>query len=274
MLYKMNFHTHTIYCDGKNTAEEMILKAIDLNFLSIGFSVHSPMFFENDYAISEEKLSEYYSEIERLKEVYSEKIEIYNGIELDKDSVDLSDYSFDYIIASVHQIHKNGNIYYVDYSADMLRECADKEFGGDFMKMIKHYYDELTDYIIDIGPDIVGHYDLIEKYNSGKALFDRDCDEYREIIEDALKLIAEKRPGQMFEINTGAMYRLKNDVIYPSAHIMSLLHKLGFEIVINSDAHSVDSLDFAFDEALNYARRFGFDHINILKNGKFSKISI
>lgn len=273
-MVNSNLHTHTVYCDGKNTAEEMILKAIELGFISLGFSAHSPMFFENDYALPKEKLSEYYSEIERLKEKYSEKIEIYNGIELDKDSVDLSGYKFDYVIASVHQIHKNGNIYYVDYSADMLRECADKEFDGDFYKMIKHYYDELTDFIIDICPDIVGHFDLIEKFNSGKSLFDRDFIEYKNIVEDSLRCISEKRPGQIFEINTGAMYRLGNDVIYPSSYIMSLLHKFGFEIVINSDSHSVDSLDFAFDKALNYARSFGFDHINILKNGKFTKILI
>ena len=273
-MVNSNLHTHTVFCDGKNTAEEMVLKAIELGFLSLGFSAHSPMFFENDYALPEDKLYEYYAEIERLKKKYYGVIEIYNGIELDKDSVDLSGYTFDYVIASVHQIHKNGRMYYVDYSADMLRECADKEFDGDFFKLIKHYYDELTDFVTDIGPDIVGHFDLIEKFNSGKALFDRDSDAYKDIVKASLKRISDVQPGQMFEINTGAMYRLKNDLIYPSPYIMSLLKEYGFEIIISSDAHSVDSLNFAFDKALEYAADFGFEHVNILKGGNFFKISI
>lgn len=36
-----NFHTHTTYCDGKNTAEEMILAAINQGFTALGFSGHS-----------------------------------------------------------------------------------------------------------------------------------------------------------------------------------------------------------------------------------------
>lgn len=273
-MVNSNLHTHTLYCDGKNSPEEMIVKAIELGFESLGFSAHSPMFFENDYAVQPEKFQEYFDEIERLKKKYSGKIEIYNGIELDKDSIDLSAYHFDYVIASVHQIHKNTKIYYVDYSAEMLIECADNEFGGDFFKMIKHYYDELTEFVIDIGPDIVGHFDLIEKFNGGKALFDNECDEYKSIVKNALKRIAEKRPGQIFEINTGAMYRLKNDVIYPSQYIMSLLKDYGFKIVINSDSHSVDSLNFAFDKALDYAMKYGFKYIYMLKNGEFKQISI
>ena len=38
-----NCHTHTNYCDGKATAEQMILSAIDKGFSSIGISSHSPM---------------------------------------------------------------------------------------------------------------------------------------------------------------------------------------------------------------------------------------
>ena len=273
-MLKSNLHTHTVFCDGNNTPEEMVIKAIELGFSSLGFSAHSPMFFENDYAVLPEKFSEYYNEIERLKKLYSDKIEIYNGVELDKDTVDLSDYKFDYIIASVHQIHKNGNMYYIDYSSEMLKECVKKEFDGDFYKMISHYYNEFTEFVINVRPDMVGHFDLIEKYNSNNDLFDRDSDEYKNIVKKALTIISEKRPGQIFEINTGAMYRMKNNLIYPSGYIMKLLKELGFNLVINSDSHSVNSINFGFEEAIKYCREFGFECVSILKNGKFKQISI
>ena len=35
MVYKQNLHTHTTFCDGKNTPEEMITWAIDKNFTHI-----------------------------------------------------------------------------------------------------------------------------------------------------------------------------------------------------------------------------------------------
>ncbi len=35
-----NYHTHTTYCDGKNTPEEIVLCAIEKGFTSIGFSGH------------------------------------------------------------------------------------------------------------------------------------------------------------------------------------------------------------------------------------------
>ena len=35
-----NYHTHTCFCDGKNTPEEMVLEAIRLGCPEIGFSGH------------------------------------------------------------------------------------------------------------------------------------------------------------------------------------------------------------------------------------------
>ena len=36
----MNFHTHTTYCDGKETAEQMVQAAIAKGFTRLGFSGH------------------------------------------------------------------------------------------------------------------------------------------------------------------------------------------------------------------------------------------
>ena len=37
---KVNFHTHSTFCDGKNTAEEMVIAAIEKGFDVLGFSGH------------------------------------------------------------------------------------------------------------------------------------------------------------------------------------------------------------------------------------------
>ena len=41
-----NYHTHTTFCDGQNTAEEVVLSAIDKGFSSIGFSGHGTTPFD------------------------------------------------------------------------------------------------------------------------------------------------------------------------------------------------------------------------------------
>ena len=35
-----NFHTHTVFSDGKNTPEEVVLGALEKGFRGIGFSDH------------------------------------------------------------------------------------------------------------------------------------------------------------------------------------------------------------------------------------------
>ena len=48
-------HSHTTYCDGKNTPAEMAEAAYKLGFLSYGFSAHSHLPYKNGYAIKMEK---------------------------------------------------------------------------------------------------------------------------------------------------------------------------------------------------------------------------
>ena len=94
-----NLHTHTVFCDGKNTAEEMVISAIDKGFVSLGFSGHAYTEFELTSCMKDEQ--GYINEIERLKEKYKGKIEIYLGTEEDAFAhVDRSKY--EYIIGSMH----------------------------------------------------------------------------------------------------------------------------------------------------------------------------
>ena len=77
MIKKVNYHTHTNFCDGKHTAEEMVKAAIEKGFYRLGFSGHSYTSFDESYCMSEEGTQEYIREITRLKELYKEQIEIF-----------------------------------------------------------------------------------------------------------------------------------------------------------------------------------------------------
>ena len=75
-----NFHTHTTYCDGKNTAEEMILAAINQGFTVLGFSGDSHTSIAPSYCMTTDETRRYINELKALREKYADKIRIYIGL--------------------------------------------------------------------------------------------------------------------------------------------------------------------------------------------------
>ena len=76
-----NLHTHTTFCDGKNTPEEVVLSAIEKGFCSIGFSGHGYTAFDHTYCMKD--TGGYMAEVNSLKEKYKKDIQIYLGVEED-----------------------------------------------------------------------------------------------------------------------------------------------------------------------------------------------
>ena len=78
-----NLHTHSTFCDGKDTPEEMVMAAITKGFDSIGFSGHAPMCFGSIYDMGD-RVQDYIKEIKRLKSAFGDRISVYLGCELDR----------------------------------------------------------------------------------------------------------------------------------------------------------------------------------------------
>ena len=70
-----NYHTHTTFCDGKSTPEEVVLSALNKGFAVIGFSGHGGFVTaENVYGRTD--IDAYQQEILRLQEKYKNDIQI------------------------------------------------------------------------------------------------------------------------------------------------------------------------------------------------------
>ena len=79
---RVNMHTHSVYCDGKDRPEEMIQTALEKGFTILGFSGHG--FSPYDTAsMSAEHTRSYIDEINALKQKYQDRITIFLGIEQD-----------------------------------------------------------------------------------------------------------------------------------------------------------------------------------------------
>lgn len=212
-MIKTSFHTHTTFCDGKNTAEEMVLAAIDKGFTELGFSAHSYVNYCTEYGLTCDNISAYKAEIMRLKDKYKDKIRICYGLDLDSFSdVDTSD--FEYIIASVHGVEKNGKVYEVDHSEQVFLQNIKDGWNGDVYAFAEDYFETVSKQ----KGDIIGHIDLLTKFNEGDRLFSTKEKRYLDTAEKAVKKLCEH--NSLFEINTGAIGRCYRTTPYPSEEIL------------------------------------------------------
>lgn len=251
-MIKQNLHCHTTFDDGANTPEEMVLAAIDNGLESLGISLHSPMPGEN-WCAPAEKEAPFKEEMAHLKEKYAGKIALYTGLEYELAAEKNFD-GYEYIIGSGHVL---ADKIYVDSS----RERAEKliEYFGGPRKAAEKYYSNCTR-IADI-PEIgiVGHFDLLTKYNEQVVLYDTDSTWYRDAAFAAMEKL--NAAGKIFEMNTGAISRGYRTTPYPSPELMKHLHSIGGRIMINSDAHTAEGICLAFDLCEQIARSCGFDEI-------------
>ena len=166
-----NLHTHTSFCDGANTPEEMVQAAIALGMDSLGFSGHGPSSAPDDAAMDKDSVSAYREEVLRLKEKYAGQLEVFLGLE--RDFFWAPDGGgWDYVVGSVHYVEKDGVWLGVDYGREVFQENAARHYGGDCIAFAEDYYRLVGEVPERTGCQIVGHFDLITKFNEGGRLFD------------------------------------------------------------------------------------------------------
>ena len=267
-VYLQNIHTHSTFCDGNNTPEELVQQAISLGFNAIGFSGHSLQEFENKYSMTEQGTKEYVKEIKRLKEAYKDKIDIFLGIEYDYYSVgSLKEY--DYVIGSVHYIKVGeGEYRAIDTrNPNVLEDLIEKYFDGNPMLLVKEYFRLLGEIPNRLGrAGVIGHFDLLLKSSEIKKIFNTESVEYREYATECIKKLIDS--GCLFEINTGAVARGLRCQPYPEQWALEKMQQLGAKVIISSDCHYQEKLNFYFKEAIEYIKECGFKEVYTLtKNG-------
>lgn len=263
-----NYHTHTNMCDGSNTAEEIVLAAIDKGFDALGFSGHGFTDFDKSYCIKD--VEGYISAIKEVREKYKDKIQIYLGIEEEMSHfVNRDDY--DYIIGSSHYFEIDGKLYPIDGSKDHFEKGVEM-YGGDILRLAEDYYIRFCDYILKRKPDIVGHFDLVTKYDElGEPRFLNNT-KYKEIAEKYMAKALESEC--IFEVNTGAISRNYRKNPYPQENLLHIIKKNGGKITISSDCHKADFLDCHFAETKAMLKDMGFMHTYILYDNEWKKVEI
>ena len=240
-----DLHTHTCYCDGKNTPEEMVMSAVKKGLAVLGFSGHSYSPFDLQCCMHREDELKYRKQIEELKAKYSGEIEIRCGLEQDYYSP-APDYKYDYLIGSVHYLLTDGEYFSVDESAPLLRNAVADHFGGDPYAMAELYFNTVADLPNKFDIDIIGHFDLITKFIDIDPLFDINNKRYIEAWKKSADTLL--KYDIPFEINTGAISRGYRTSPYPDENIINYIKAAGGRFILSSDSHSRDTLLYDFEK--------------------------
>lgn len=275
-----NLHTHSYFSDGKSTPEEVVLEAINQGMKVLGFSDHSPVPFENSFAIKNDEVQNYISTIKSLKEKYQDQIDIYCSMEMDFIPGIVKDFkktkeelSLDYMIGSVHLVGNDINkLWFIDGSkVETYDEGLFNYYNGDIKKGVKTFFHQYNEMIETEEFDIVGHFDKIKMHNRDRY-FTENEKWYRDLLMETLTLIKEK--SLIVEVNTRGIYKKRSEDFYPSTWILPIMCEMNIPVVISSDSHKSEELTLCFKEAEDALKTAGYKETMCFRNGGFEAISL
>ncbi|OFX60195.1 MAG: hypothetical protein A2046_06715 [Bacteroidetes bacterium GWA2_30_7] len=274
-----NFHTHTKYCDGKSDISELIEVAIKNNFKALGFSSHAPTKLKASWQIKEDNLDKYLLDVEKHKQLYSSKINIYKSFEVDyiqniSGPDKFRNIGLDYIIGSVHYVSSENNSEFItiDHSSEEFEKGVNKAFNGDVRKAISKYYSLIKEFIYSDKPDIIAHIDLIKKFNKNELYFDENSDWYLLELDNLFDAV--KQSGVIVELNTRGFYKNLTADFYPCDYFLKKCIKYDVPIILNSDTHHISELTLGFSEAVTKLLKLGCEKLMIFNKTAFQKIAI
>ena len=261
-----NYHTHSLYCDGKEPLSAFVTAAEKLLYTQLGFSSHAPVPFENDFGIKEEEIDTYCREIDELQQ--HTPVTLLKSLECDfipgqSKSFDAfrEEHHLDYIIGGVHLVrppHGEG-LWFIDGSKrETYDDGLDRLFDHNVKKAVTCFWEQTFEMIETEHFEIIAHFDKIKMHNQHR-FFEDDEPWFQALADKALQLI--KRHDLIVEVNTRGLYKKRFDAFYPSTTLLQKARKLDIPVIISSDAHKSEDLGQFCLEARDELMRCGYDHL-------------
>lgn len=269
MTTRQNLHTHTIWCDGSDTMEAMVRSAIAHGLTSLGFSSHAYTGFPFDVCgIKKDRIDGYFQEIERLRRKYTGKLTIYAGFELESRTLSgepVIDPRLDYSIGSCHFFDTPQGLFAVDDTPAVFQKALDA-MDGNIQALLETYFKEVASFANRSPFSIIGHFDLVTKFQEKHPFFNPEEPWYRDMALSYLEEAAGS--GKIFEVNTGAISRGWRSSPYPARFLLQRLKELHAPIMISSDCHHAPDITCRFEVAEAMLRELGFtEQMELGRNG-------
>ncbi len=263
-MQNFSYHTHTNFSDGSNTLEEMLEQAVRLGWSEIGISDHlivhknikkgpsaeefcnssHSYIYHDDFNKALEKFQRRAEDFRRIAAGFP--LKVYLGYEVDYFTYDGWEDEFREFIAKIdHDYLITGNHILLSEDGMMLYDIWRIEKANPPLPE-----DQIYAYF-------KRHYETIEKaVRSGLFVFLAHLDYARKakvhqkfpLIEERLKVVkALAETGVACEVSTKGLRKIGD--YYPQKIILDELIKQKVPLVISDDAHNVNELGYAFDQA-------------------------
>jgi histidinol-phosphatase (PHP family) len=247
----------------------MIRAAIAAGLSEIGITSHAPLPFDTEWTMELPRLAAYVEEVRSLAERYRERIAVLVGAEIDYipgsavnefQVREVFPLSFDYFVGSVHFLGPDDRPRSFDGSEEVFRDILRVDYRGDIQSIVDDYYRRVRQMLDMPGVKIVGHLDLIKRWNADRTYFEGREPWYVQVIEDTLSAVAAR--GRIVELNT-AGWRKGLGEPYPAPWILARCRDLGIPVTIGSDAHAPEQVTWGFDRASACLEELGITPIRL-----------
>ena len=280
-MINYNLHQHSLFSDGKEPARKYAEKAVELGFSAIGFTEHSPLPFENNFSLKEEKVDEYIETIEALKKEFAGRLHIFRALEMDFIPGMSEDFNFwrkrvqaDYLIGSIHLVkpENSDELWFTDGpDYRTYDDGMNQLFGENIKKAVTAFFGQTNQMIETQHFEILGHFDKIKMHNRNR-FFTEDESWYRKLVEETLELAKQK--NLIVEVNTRGLYKKRSDSLFPDNYALRRVKELNIPVIISSDAHLPNELNMLFDFAENRLKELGFKEVMEYDKGKWKALPL
>lgn len=251
---RYNFHSHTPYCDGRDSMAAIAAAATECGMLHLGFSPHSPITVDSPCNMKAADVPDYMAEVHRLDALLP--INIYAGMEIDYLSPSegpaspfYQDLGLDYAIGSVHFVKsRRGQYVDIDGSFERFSRNMAGAFDSDLRYVVESFYDSSTEMLEQGCFDILGHFD---KVIANAALYAPGLEQegwYRDTVTAFIDRVIAS--DVIVEINTKARLRPAGR-FFPDTEWWPRLVEAGVVLAVNSDVHEAALIDASRSEAFD-----------------------
>ena len=277
-MKRTNYHTHTVFCDGRAEAVCFAEEAVRHGFASLGFSAHAPVTFPTNWTINPARVGDYYNEIHRLKSIYDGQLDIYCGLEADffpdiqpEVQALYSGYKWDYIIGSIHFIgvFPNGRRWCIDGPHEEFLTGWREIMDCDPLRPVQVYFETTRQMVRQMKPDVIGHVDKIKIQHRNDCIIPETHPLFRKELLATLEEIA--ATDCIVEISTRGIQKKQTSDYFPAKWAIAEMKKMNIPVTISSDAHSPDAIEYGFDSAEAMLRETGYNTVMMLINGKWEE---
>jgi histidinol-phosphatase (PHP family) len=144
----------------------------------------------------------------------------------------------------------------IDYTAEATQQVAEAKGGMESLRL--RYFDAVSDLVSKLRPEVVGHIDLIRKFDGQDPSFSPQV--YRR-IDEALEAV--RSVGAVLEVNC-ATHRRGLGPVYPLPPILERARSMGVGVTLGDDGHGAHDVGIGLDASMRAIAAAGYREVHYL----------